>query len=646
MNCLFMFQTHEVAYKIFALLKDFQYLPKRIIFFVDLLIVALSFSISCLLFLNLLKAEMQIGVFILKLLICVIVTGLFFVIFKTYSGIIRYSNYRDAMRIFLSVFCSNFVLIGINKLIAIFYGSILSWEGFFINFILAFCFIFLFRMVVKLFFDFLVTSQAKIKKGISLLIYGVGPTSIGLAKMILTNENLPYRVVGFISSDRNTTNKKILGHPIYNKDEIFENLVSLKDKANTILVNPKEIGRSEKQQIADKCMKHKIDLLSAPMEDWKEKKLKELNKIKIEDLLGRIPIQIDIESIGKNLNGKTILITGAAGSIGSEIVRQVSQFQLGLLLICDTAESPLHELSLELQDRYSHIPFIPIVSDVRNYNQMELIFKEHKPQYIYHAAAYKHVPLMENHPCEAILTNVLGSHNVVDLAVRYGTEVFVMISTDKAVNPANIMGASKRVAEIYVQSLSKKIQGQSAIRIITTRFGNVLGSNGSVIPRFRAQIEKGGPVTVTHPEIIRYFMTIPEACRLVLEAGNFGKGGEVYVFDMGDSVKIIDLAEKMIRLSGLRPGTDIEIKFTGLRPGEKLYEELLHDKETVLPTHNPKIMIGKVRRYDYEQIEVLLNQLIETARTFNKVEVVRLMKELVPEFTSQNSEYEQFDNHK
>ena len=644
----FMFQKRKLAYKILSFLKDYRYLPKKIIFAADLLIAAISFSITCWICVNLLNAEVVLDTFLIKLLICISVTGVFFILFKTYSGIMRYSTYWDAMRIFLAVLCSNVVLTIINKTISIFYRhSILSWEGFFINFILTFSAIFFFRMAVKLFFDFVVTSRAKERKNIPLLIYGVGPISISLANMISTNENLPYRIVGFLSSDKNTTNKEILDYPIYSKNEIFDNFLPLGHvKASAILVNPKEIEHTEKQMIADKCLEYKIDLLSAPVEDWGMKKPKELNKIKIEDLLGRIPIQIDVESIGKNLNGKTILITGAAGSIGSEIVRQISHFKVGLLLICDIAESPLHELSLELQDKFPDISFIPVVGNVQNYNQMELIFKSYKPHYIYHAAAYKHVPLMESHPCEAILTNVLGSHNIVDLAVRYEAEAFVMISTDKAVNPANVMGASKRAAEIYVQSLSKKIEGQCLIRIITTRFGNVLGSNGSVIPRFRQQIKKGGPVTVTHPEIIRYFMTIPEACRLVLEAGNFGQGGEVYIFDMGEPIKINDLAEKMIRLSGFEPDIDIEIKFTGLRPGEKLYEELLHDKETTQPTHNPKIMIGKVRTYDYEQIEALLNQLIGAAQAFDKIGVVKLIKKLVPEFTSQNSEYEKFDTNK
>jgi FlaA1/EpsC-like NDP-sugar epimerase len=399
--------------------------------------------------------------------------------------------------------------------------------------------------------------------------------------------------------------------------------------------------------IADKCIENKIDLLSAPsISDWK-KNFKGLKKVNIEDLLGRVPIQIDIESIGTNLKGKVVLITGAAGSIGSEIVRQISQFELKLLLVCDFAESPLHELTLELQDCFPDISFVPILADVRDYDRMKLVFDAYTPNYVYHAAAYKHVPLMETHPCEAVLTNVLGSRNIVDLSVLYGAEAFVMVSTDKAVNPTNVMGASKRVAEIYVQSLSKKIKDQAAgstyTRIITTRFGNVLGSNGSVIPRFEEQIKKGGPVTVTHPDIIRYFMTIPEACRLVLEAGNLGEGGEIFVFDMGDSIKIKDMAEKMIRLSGLVLDKDIKIKYTGLRPGEKLHEELLYDNESMKPTHNPKIRIGIVNEYDYEEVLSRLTRLIEMAHSFHPTEVVKSMKEIVPEFISQNSEYEKLD---
>jgi FlaA1/EpsC-like NDP-sugar epimerase len=368
-----------------------------------------------------------------------------------------------------------------------------------------------------------------------------------------------------------------------------------------------------------------------------------------ENVLKQNPIEIDIGSISKNLEGKTLLITGAAGSIGSEIVRQVSKFNIGLLLICDIAESPLYEISMELNDQYPHIKYRPIIANIRDQERMKHLFDKYKPDLIYHAAAYKHVPLMESHPCEAALTNVLGTKNIADLADEYNAEAFVMISTDKAVNPSSVMGASKRIAEIYVQSLFNKLKkekGDKATRFITTRFGNVLGSSGSVIPRFERQIKNGGPVTVTHPEINRYFMSIPDACSLVLEAGNFGKGGELFIFDMGGPLNIKCLAEEMIRLAGLKPYEEIDIVFTELRPGEKMYEELLYDKETVTPTHHPKILTGSVKEYDYEKVTTSLSELLKAAINYQSREVVKLMKEIVPEYISLNSKYSEFDTSK
>jgi Predicted nucleoside-diphosphate sugar epimerases len=367
---------------------------------------------------------------------------------------------------------------------------------------------------------------------------------------------------------------------------------------------------------------------------------------RIEDmLLGRVPIAIDTRSIGENLKGKVVMVTGAAGSIGSEIVRQLSLFDVRMIILCDNAETPLYNLCVELDEEFPKTPYLSKLCNVQDYNQMRYVILKYKPDYIYHAAAYKHVPLMEDHPCEAVLTNVLGSKNIIDLAVENQVEAFVMISTDKAVNPTSVMGATKRIAEIYIQSLYQKLKNEqkNPTRLITTRFGNVLNSSGSVIPLFMKQIENGGPITVTHKDVIRYFITIREACRLVLEAGNMGKGGEVYLFDMGDSIKITDLAERMIRLAGLEPYKDIDIVFTKLRPGEKLYEELLYDKEKVQPTHNPKILIGTVGEYDFDAISAEISELIQIAYSYDKMDVVRKMKKIVPEFISQNSIYSVLD---
>jgi FlaA1/EpsC-like NDP-sugar epimerase len=501
-------------------------------------------------------------------------------------------------------------------------------------------------MIIRLLFDYAKISDSGRNKTIKVLAYGVNSSNIDLVRLINHSDTLRYKGIGFIATEENIANKRIANMPVHHIEDVFQN-EKIRSQFHAIVINPKEIERQEKQWILEQCVKYKKDLLSTPpLEDWSSNqfKFKNLRKIKIEDLLQRIPIEIDIESIAKNLKCKTLMITGAAGSIGSEIVRQVSKFDVGFLLICDIAESPLHEISMELKDKYPHIKYKSVVANIRDYDVMKHLFEIYQPDLIYHAAAYKHVPLMEEHPCEAILTNVLGTKVIADLAVEFNVEVFVMISTDKAVNPSNVMGASKRIAEIYVQSLFKKLEKENkTTRFITTRFGNVLGSNGSVIPRFEQQINDGGPVTVTHRDIYRYFMTIPEACRLVLEAGNFGKGGEVFVFEMGEPVKIKDMAEKMIRLAGFRPYEDIDIIYTGLRPGEKLCEELLYNDETVEQTHNPKIKIGTVKEYDYEEVKISIISLLETAKTCQSYDVVRRMKKIIPEFISQNSEYLELD---
>jgi FlaA1/EpsC-like NDP-sugar epimerase len=633
---------------IFSKLEDMPYLPKWIIFCLDLFLVFVAFTISCFICFNLIQAPYILNSYLVKMFLTVGISGIFFYVFKTHLGIIRYSGLKDALRIFVALFCANSVLLILNFTINKYDSSfIMPNVGFVINFIVAFVAIFFTRMIIHLLFDYVRTRESGKIKSVPVLIYGVTPSSVEIIHLINLSRTVLYKPVGFISSESSTVDKQIANLPVYFVEEVFEDKKKL-SRFQSVVINPREIDRHYKQLLSEKCIQYKKTLLSTPsIEDWSGKlNFDKLTKVKIEDLLQRIPIEIAMESIGRNLEGKTLMITGAAGSIGSEIVRQVSKFNLGLLLICDVAESPLYQVSMEMKDKFPRIKYKALIADVRDYALMRQLFEQYRPSLIYHAAAYKHVPLMEEHPCEAVLTNVMGSKHMADLAVEFSAEAFIMISTDKAVNPSNVMGASKRIAEMYVQSLSKKMKnekGENATRFITTRFGNVLGSNGSVIPRFEQQISAGGPITVTHPDIVRYFMTIREACRLVLDAGNFGKGGEVFVFDMGDSVKIKDMAEKMIRLSGFEPYKDIDIVFTGLRPGEKLYEELLYDKETVKPTHNKKIMIGSVKEYDYEDICVHLDVLLLIAQSYNSLEVVKQMKKIAPEFVSQNSEYSVFD---
>jgi FlaA1/EpsC-like NDP-sugar epimerase len=615
----------------------------------DVVTAAISFSLTYWIFMNLSHAAFSWQGFVGRMLVCISVTSLFFLIFKIHSGIIRYAGTRDAFRIFCSLFCSSIVLILVHLLMT-HYGKnyLLPGMGFLIYAMMTFTFLFFSKFSIRLMYDYVQTTDNKHFKSIPALMYGVAPANLDLMRLINHTYDMSYYIIGFIVVGSNPKNKRIYNLPIYDMNDAFHDEECL-SKFQAVIIDPKQIDIQEKHILAEKCIQTQKTLLSPLYTEegnLDPQKISKLEKIKFEDLLHRDPIEIDLDAIAQQLSGKTIMITGAAGSIGSEIVRQVCKFGIRQVLLCDVAESPLHNISMELQDKYPHINQTPLIADVRNLKQMESIFRQYQPQIVYHAAAYKHVPLMELYPCEAILTNVQGSQYLADLAAKYHVEVFVMISTDKAVNPSNVMGASKRIAEMYVQSLSKKQKeelGDKATKFITTRFGNVLGSNGSVIARFEQQISAGGPLTVTHPDIIRYFMTISEACRLVLDAGNFGKGGEVFVFDMGQPVKIKDMAEMMIKLSGFTPYKDIDIIFTGLRPGEKLYEELLYDRETVQPTHNQKIMIGQVKTYDYKYVQTNIAKLIDTARSYNHEATVKLMKKIVPEFISLNSLYDVFD---
>ena len=569
----------------------------------------------------------------------VVVNLIFFRVFRTYSNVLRFSSFVDIMRIFVSLTVS-YALLMITSVLTESYleFNLAPVSVLFMSYIISFAMMACSRVIVKTFFEalnFAGTHSANV------FIYGAKEAGVNIAKALRVNLRNHYRLRGFIADEPELINKVMMGVRVFPNDDTLIDVLNDRD-VQTIIISPAKMEELKKSDMADRLLVHNIKLMTAPpLSEWNGQALSrtQLKEIQIEDLLQRNPIEIDIHKVASHLEGKRVMITGAAGSIGSEIMRQVASFNPYKLILVDQAETPLHDIRLELQDRWRDIDAETIIADISNATRMEDIFREFKPQYIFHAAAYKHVPMMEDNVSESIQVNVFGTRTVADLAVKYGAEKFVMISTDKAVNPTNVMGCSKRICEIYVQSLAKKLQkeGGHATQFITTRFGNVLGSNGSVIPRFRDQIQRGGPVTVTHPEIIRYFMTIPEACRLVMEAATMGEGNEIFVFEMGKAVKIVDLATRMIELAGYRPGEDIKIEFTGLRPGEKLYEEVLSDKENTIPTENKKIMIAKVRRYEYTDILDTYAEFERLSRAVKIMDTVRLMKKIVPEFKSKNS---------
>lgn len=565
-----------------------------------------------------------------------------FLIFKTFSGVLRFSAFSDLLRIVyaltLGYFVSFIILILIKKFNSLFtVSNTIHFATYVLNVLL----MIFSRIVVKEVYE---SITSKPQKATNIFIYGTRSAGISLAKAIRGNRDFKYRVLGFITDEVNMVGKNLLGVNIYaNNDNLFR-VLETKD-VKTVMVSPHKMDQIRNSPLLGNFVDHNISLLTtSPVNEWNGtlSGKEQLKDVQIEDLLPRNPININLKEIAAHIEGKRVMVTGAAGSIGSEIVRQVASFNPYNIILIDQAETPLHDMRLELQKKWIDINTNIIVADVGNSSRMERIFAKTRPQYIFHAAAYKHVPMMEDNVSESIQTNVLGTKILADLAVKYGAQKFVMVSTDKAVNPSNVMGCSKRISEIYVQSLSRHLEkiGQKTTQFITTRFGNVLGSNGSVIPLFREQIKNGGPLTVTHPEIIRYFMTIPEACQLVLEAGSMGNGGEIYLFDMGKPVKILDLAKRMIRLSGSQ---NIKIEFTGLRHGEKLYEELLNDAENTLKTHHDKIMIAEVREYEYEEVKNQIEKLITISYQYDDMRTVKKMKEIVPEFQSINSPYEAVD---
>jgi FlaA1/EpsC-like NDP-sugar epimerase len=574
----------------------------------------------------------------------------FFYIFRTYAGIVRHSTFTDVFRVAAASFSTVATLIIFNTANFIFSGSkIFLTTAAILYLFLSFTLLLFFRIVVKESYHYLRRmNSGNLKKRV--LIVGMDNQTINLGRALTTECDQAFHLVGFLTEDPLNKRLNVLGKPVFltpiDKEAVEFSALLATHRVDGILMVRDSLSVSETNRIVEASLANDIKVFNMPsVENWNKKEdlQTQIKHIEIEDLLDRHPIEIDSEIIRHDLEHKTILVTGGAGSIGSEIVKQLAQFNPFEIVILDNAESALHEMVLELEQNFPDLNFSAKVADVRNLERMEMIFSSYNFQLVYHAAAYKHVPLMERNPHEAVGVNISGTVNLANLAVRYGVDKFVMISTDKAVNPTNVMGATKRVAEMYVQSLQEKIGSQT--RFITTRFGNVLGSNGSVIPHFRKQIAAGGPVTVTHKDIIRYFMTIPEACQLVLQAGTMGNGGEIYVFDMGKPVKILDMAERMIKLSGLKPYKDIEIAITGLRPGEKLYEELLSDTAQTLPTYHSKIMVSKVPAEDYEWVNLKIQAIVKATKQSRKSEVVQKIKELVPEYLSQNSEYQLLDLH-
>ncbi|UKB83019.1 polysaccharide biosynthesis protein [Chryseobacterium sp. MEBOG06] len=624
-------------------LSDVRYLPRWIILVIDIIILVISLFLTTYIIEKITKQEFIyhddksiVFVFI------IVVNVAFMYIFKTYAGIIRHSTFIDLFKLLISCF-STMVAVGTINMLYFWTtgGKFILTPYLILYFIISFMGLFLFRLYVKEFFHVVREyRRSALKKRI--LVLGIDEQSIAIARAILDNPSLPYQVVGFLTQRTDSKRASLLGKPIYEKKKIEEN--TKEDLIiDGVLIVKEMMAKDEVNSWVNLFLEKDLNVFKAPS----VQKLRDsdvggsIRSLQIEDLLNRKPIKIQNEKVRSRHFDKAVLVTGGAGSIGSEIVRQVALFKPSLIVVLDQAETPLYDIELEMREKFPHIVFKFVLGDVSNQHRMEPLFQTYNFSMVYHAAAYKHVPLVEENPHEAIFVNILGSKIIARLSSKYKVNRFVMVSTDKAVNPTNVMGASKRAAELFVQSL-QNVEG-NVTKFITTRFGNVLGSNGSVIPHFKKQIEAGGPVTITHPDIVRYFMTIPEACELVLQAGTMGEGGEIFVFDMGEPVKILDLARRMIKLSGFEPNIDIKIIYTGLRPGEKLYEELLSDDAKTLPTHNEKIMISKDPSMGFEEIDMLTKRITKASLRRDKVEVVRILKTIVPEFKSNNSIFEALD---
>ena len=625
----------------FLRISSLRYLPRWMVFLIDICILFFSLAIAFYI-LNKITTLPKFLPIEWKYIIIIGTNIIFMYAFKTFAGIIRHSTFIDIQKIFWSSFISVVFLLVLKystfwlTKIKLFYTPLLL-----LYFVISFTALLVFRLAVKQSFYFVKHVKASTQKK-RIMVLGISDHSVAIAGAILDNDNLPYELVGFLTKRNDSKYAKILGLKILTQDK-FLNKTKEQLGLEGVLLLKERLTKDELDEWVNILLDKDLEILQAPVvEKFSNKKIEaSIRNLQIEDLLDREPISIQNEEVMKRHFEKAVLVTGGAGSIGSEIVRQVAQFKPSLIVVLDQAETPLHEIQLEMEEKYPDINFRFILGDISNKHRLEPLFQKYNFSMVYHAAAYKHVPLIENNPHEAILVNVFGTKNLATLSSKYKINRFVMISTDKAVNPTNVMGASKRGAELLVQAL-QDVPGNTT-KFITTRFGNVLGSNGSVIPHFKKQIEKGGPVTITHPDIVRYFMTIPEACELVLQAGTMGKGGEIFVFDMGEPVKIKDLAIKMIKLSGFEPEIDIKLKYTGLRPGEKLYEELLSDGTKNLPTPHEKIMVSMDPHMEFEDIECLANRITKAALRRDQIEVVKLLKKMVPEFISNNSVFEKLD---
>lgn len=628
-------------------LKNLGYLPRWVILLIDIFAITFSGFLTFYLFKGIGLSYFSSSQEGLKIA-CYFGTNIFFFWwFKTYSGIIRHSSFIDAIKILFSQVTTFAVLLVVNLMFSIFTKqNLFITTALLINIIFSFCLLFLYRVLVKQIFEVYFKG---IQSGnlVNAIVYGADANAISVSNALISEVPTRFKIMGFIDKYSLNESKQILGLPIINQKKRISVIMRSMD-VEALIVADKGLSKEEQLAIVDECLEYNLKVYTVPLiSNWENQKeiSQKIKSFQIEDLLDRKPIVLDNKSISSQIKNKTILITGAAGSIGSEIVRQVLEFNPSTLIVLDQAETPLHDLSLELQKLDITTNVVSVIADIRDKIGLEKIFDLYRPSLIYHAAAYKHVPLMEENPSQAIFVNVMGTKHLADLAIQFGVDRFVMVSTDKAVNPSNVMGASKRIAEKYVQSLyfDELKENSETTKFITTRFGNVLGSNGSVVPLFSRQIAEGGPVTITHKEIIRYFMTIPEACQLVLEAGAMGNGGEIYIFDMGKPVKIYDLAKKMIRLAGYVPDRDIKIKEVGLRPGEKLYEELLNDNSKTLPTHHEKILVAQEEIDVHYSVKKSILEILEASAQYNNHLVVSKMKELVPEFKSLNSIFEILD---